>query len=346
MQSALYPFIAIKVSFNAIHQINLVKRPDGSPIGPHMFDVVKKELPKAGSGEIVIKQTHMSLDPAMMGWMSPDKDSYIPPVELGTVMRSSGLGEVIESNHDGFAVGDMVMGMTGWAEYIVSNGQGFNKLANGTDPLMALSVFALPGLTATQGLFNIGKPKSGETLVVTGAAGSVGSIVGQLAKADGLNVIGIVGSDEKAQWIVDELGFDGAINYKSDNHAEQLKKLAPNGVDVFFENTGGPIQNTIFNAMNTHGRIVVCGMIADYTSATPAPGPNWIPLIKKRIQIQGYAMPDHFGQVPELLAKLTPYVMQGKVKYRAHILEGLESAMTGLNLFFTGGNNGKLIVKL
>lgn len=327
-------------------EINLVKRPDGKPIGPHMFEVVNKEKPSIGDGQILIKQSHMSLDPAMMGWMSPDTDSYIPPVELGTVMRSSGFGEVIESNHKGFAAGDLVMGMTGWAEYIVSNGQGFNKLPKGTDPLMALSVFALPGLTATQGLFSIGKPKSGETLVVTGAAGSVGSIVGQLAKADGLNVIGIVGSDEKADWIVKELGFDGAINYKSDNHAEQLKALAPNGVDVFFENTGGPIQNTIFNAMNTHGRIVVCGMIADYTSANPAPGPNWIPLIKKRIQIQGFAMPDHFGNVPELLGKLTPYVMQGKVKYRAHVLEGLESAMTGLNLFFTGGNKGKLIVKL
>lgn len=327
-------------------EINLVKRPDGKAIGPHMFEVVQKDIPTAGPGQILIKQTHMSLDPAMMGWMSPDTDSYIPPVELGTVMRSSGFGEVIESNHEGFAAGDLVMGMTGWAEYIVSNGQGFNKLQKGTDPLMALSVFALPGLTATQGLFNIGEPKKGETLVVTGAAGSVGSIVGQLAKADGLNVIGIVGSDEKADWIVNDLGFDGAINYKSDNHAEQLKKLAPNGVDVFFENTGGPIQKTVFDAMNTHGRIVVCGMIADYTSANPSPGPNWIPLIKKRIKIQGYAMPDHFGDVPALLGKLTPYVMQGKVKYRAHVLEGLESAMTGLNLFFTGGNNGKLIVKL
>ena len=327
-------------------EINLIKRPDGKAIGPHMFEVVQKDMPTAGAGQILIKQTHMSLDPAMMGWMSPDTDSYIPPVELGTVMRSSGFGEVIESNHEGFAVGDLVMGMTGWAEYIASNGQGFNKLQKGTDPLMALSVFALPGLTATQGLFNIGKPKKGETLVVTGAAGSVGSIVGQLAKADGLNVIGIVGSDEKADWIVNDLGFDGAINYKSDNHAEQLQKLAPNGVDIFFENTGGPIQQTVFDAMNIHGRIVVCGMIADYTSAKPSPGPNWIPLIKKRIKIQGYAMPDHFGDVPALLGKLTPYVMQGKVKYRAHVLEGLESAMTGLNLFFTGGNNGKLIVKL
>lgn len=326
-------------------EINLTKRPDGNPIGPHMFEVVKKDIPTAGPGQILIKQTHMSLDPAMLGWMSPDTESYIPPVELGTVMRSSGLGEVVESNHPDFNVGDKVMGMTGWAQYILSNGQGFNKVQAGVDAETALSVFALPGLTATQGMKFLG-PKADETLVVTGAAGSVGSIVGQMAKADGLRVIGVVGDDEKADWIVNELGFDGAINYKTDDLAAKLAELTPNGIDVFFENTGGPIQQHIFNRMNTHGRIVVCGMIADYTSANPAPGPNWIPLIKKRIRIQGFAMPDHFGDVPALLGKLAPYVMQGKIKYRTHILEGLESAMTGLNLFFTGGNKGKLIVKL
>ncbi|NVK39114.1 MAG: NADP-dependent oxidoreductase [Gammaproteobacteria bacterium] len=326
-------------------EINLTKRPDGNPIGPHMFEVVKKDIPTAGPGQILIKQTHMSLDPAMLGWMSPDTESYIPPVELGTVMRSSGLGEVVESNHPDFNVGDKVMGMTGWTEYILSSGQGFNKVQAGVDAETALSVFALPGLTATQGM-KLLEPKAGETLIVTGAAGSVGSIVGQMAKADGLRVIGVVGDDEKADWIVNELGFDGAINYKTDDLAEKLAELTPNGIDVFFENTGGPIQQHIFNRMNTHGRIVVCGMIADYTAANPAPGPNWIPLIKKRIRIQGFAMPDHFGEVPALLGKLAPYVMQGKIKYRTHILDGLESAMTGLNLFFTGGNKGKLIVKL
>lgn len=327
-------------------EILLSKRPDNSPISSELFTVVKKDIPTAGPGQILLKQTHMSLDPAMMGWMSPDTNSYIPRVELGSLMRSSGFAQVVESNHPDFAVGDNVLGMIGWTEYALSNGQGINKVQAGVDAEMALSVFALPGLTATQGLYHIGKPKAGETLVVTGAAGSVGSIVGQLAKADGLRVIGVVGSDEKADWIVNELGFDGAINYKSDKLAEQLAELTPDGVDVFFENTGGPIQAHIFERMNTFGRIAVCGMIADYTSAEPALGPNWIPLIKKRINIQGFAMPDHFGDVPALLGKLSPYVMQGKVKYRAHILDGLESAMTGLNLFFTGENKGKLIVKL
>ena len=326
--------------------INLIARPTPGPISPELFEVVQKEIPTAGPGQVLIKQTHMSLDPAMIGWMSPDPESYIPPVALGDVMRASGLGEVVESNHPDFSVGDMVRGMIGWTEYILSNGEGFNVVQPGVDAETVLSVFALPGLTATQGLYGFGEPKEGETIVVSGAAGSVGSIVGQLAKADGLNVIGVAGNDEKCDWIVNDLGFDGAINYKTDDIAAKLAELAPKGVDIYFENTGGPIQNHVFEHMNAHGRIIVCGMIADYTAATPSPGPNWIPIIKKRITIQGFAMPDHFDDVPELLAKLTPYVMGGKIKYRTHILEGLESAIDGLNLFFTGGNKGKLIVKL
>ncbi|MBT8150949.1 MAG: NADP-dependent oxidoreductase [Gammaproteobacteria bacterium] len=326
--------------------INLIARPKPGPISPDVFEVVKKEIPTAGPGQILVKQTHMSLDPAMIGWMSPDPESYIPPVGLGEVMRSSGLGEVVESNNPDFAVGDRVRGLIGWAEYILSNGEGLNIVPPGVDAEAALAVFALPGLTATQGLYGFGKPKAGETIVVSGAAGSVGSIVGQLAKADDLNVIGVAGSDEKCDWVVSELGFDGAINYKTDNIAAKLAGLAPNGVDIYFENTGGPIQQHVFDSMNAHGRIVVCGMIADYGKAEPGAGPNWIPVIKKRLTIQGFAMPDHFGDVPELLAKLTPYVMSGKIKYRTHILEGLESAIDGLNMFFTGANKGKLMVKL
>lgn len=326
--------------------INLIARPSGGPIGPELFEVVTKDLPSFGEGEFLVKQNHMSLDPAMFGWMSPDTESYIPPVELGTVMRSSGVGEIVESNHPDFAVGDRVMGMMGWTEYFLSNGVGLNKVTAPLPDEAILSVFALPGLTATQGLYSIGKPQKGETIVVSGAAGSVGSIVGQLAKADGLTVIGIVGSDEKADWIVNELGFDGAVNYKTDDLAEKLAELTPNGIDVYFENTGGPIQHHVFARMNAHGRIAVCGLIADYPKAEPDLAPNWIPIIKKRLTVQGFTMPDHFGEVPALLAKLTPYVMKGQIKHRAHVLPGLESAMTGLNLFFTGANKGKLIVKL
>jgi NADPH-dependent curcumin reductase CurA len=326
--------------------IKLIARPQPGPVTPDIFEVVQQEIPKAGPGQILIKQTHMSLDPAMLGWMSPDPESYIPPVELGAVMRSSGLGEVVESNHPDFAVGDRLMGIMGWTEYCLSTGKGLNKVQPGLDAETVLSVFALPGLTAIQGLFGFGDPKKGETIVVSGAAGSVGSLVGQLAKAEGLNVIGVTGDDEKCDWLVNELGFDGAINYKTDDLAAKLKALAPKGIDIYFENTGGPIQQHVFDRMNAHGRIVVCGMIADYGKAEPSAGPNWIPIIKKRLTIQGFAMPDHFGDVPALVARLTPYVMAGKIKHRAHVLEGLESAIAGLNLFFTGGNKGKLIVKL
>jgi len=326
--------------------INLVARPTGGPIGPELFEVVQKEIPSVGEGQFLVKQNHMSLDPAMFGWMSPDTESYIPPVELGTVMRSSGVGEIVESNHPDFSVGERVMGLMGWQEYFLTEGTGLNKVTAPLPDETILSVFALPGLTATQGLYSIGKPQKGETIVVSGAAGSVGSIVGQLAKADGLTVIGIVGSDEKADWIVNELGFDGAINYKTDDLAAKLAELTPNGIDVYFENTGGPIQHHVFARMNAHGRIAVCGLIADYPKAEPDLAPNWIPIIKKRLTIQGFTMPDHFGEVPALLAKLTPYVMKGQIKHRSHVLNGLESAMTGLNMFFTGQNKGKLIVKL
>ncbi|QIR14598.1 NADP-dependent oxidoreductase [Shewanella aestuarii] len=326
--------------------INLIARPKAGPIGPDIFEVVQKQMPTVGQGQFLVKQNHMSLDPAMFGWMSPDTESYIPPVALGEVMRSSGIGEIVESNHPDYKVGDRVMGLMGWQEYFLSNGQGLNKVTAPLPDEAVLSVFALPGLTATQGLYGVGKPQKGETIVVSGAAGSVGSIVGQLAKADGLTVIGVVGSDEKADWIVNELGFDGAINYKKDDIAAKLAELTPNGVDVYFENTGGPIQHHVFARMNAHGRIVVCGMIADYAKEVPDLGPNWIQVIKKRLTIQGFTMPDHFGDVPKLLEKLTPYVMKGQIKHRAHVLEGLESAMTGLNLFFTGENKGKLIVKL
>ena len=326
--------------------IHLIQRPTGGAISDALFDTREATLPPLNDGEVLIKQTHMSLDPAMIGWMSPDPDSYIPPVALGEVMRSAGIGEVLDSTHSDFKPGDRVQGMMGWQTHYQGTPAGLNKIDAPLPAETILSIFALPGLTATQGLFNIGQPKQGETIVITGAAGSVGSIVGQLAKAEGLHVIGIVGSEEKANWIVNELGFDGAINYKDSNLSEQLEALTPDGIDLFFENTGGAIQQSIFDRMNAHGRIIVCGLIADYLAAEPSAGPNWIPIIKKRLNIQGFAMPDHLHQAPQLIEKLTPYVMQGKIKHRSHTLSGLESAIDGLNLFFTGENKGKLLVEL
>jgi NADPH-dependent curcumin reductase CurA len=325
--------------------VRLVKRPHLT-ITPDVFEVVTLETPELGSGQLLLKQTHMSLDPAMRGWMSEDRGSYIPPVELGEIMRSSGVAEVVESKHDGFAVGDRVVGMIGWTEYAVSNGLGLNKVPAGISAEAVLCVLSLPGLTAWQGLMEIGKPRAGETMVVSGAAGSVGSIVGQLGKAEGLTVVGTAGSDEKCRWLEQELGLDAAINYKSDDLDRHLKDATPNGVDLYFENTGGPVQHIVFHRMNAHGRIVVCGMIADYNVATPSPGPNWLNIIRKRLTITGFTMPDHWDQVPAMMQKLAEYLAVGKLKYRAHKLRGLESAIEGINLLFTGGNNGKLMVEL
>lgn len=325
--------------------VNLVKRP-GVTITPDIFELVQLETPELEDGQVLLKQTHMSLDPAMKGWMTEDRNSYIPPVELGEVMRSSGCGEVVESRNPRFEVGDRIWGMMGWAEYAVSDGNGLQKLPDGISEEAVLCVMTLPGMTAYQGLVEIGKPKAGETLVVSGAAGSVGSMVGQIAKAEGMTVVGTAGSDEKCAWLTDELGFDAAINYKSDNLAAQLAEATPNGVDLYFENTGGPVQHAVFNRMNAHGRIVVCGMIADYNTTSPSPGPNWINIIKRRLTIQGFAMPDHWDNIPKMTEALTGYFMAGKLKYRAHKLEGLESAIDGINLLFTGGNTGKLMVVL
>ncbi len=325
--------------------IKLVKRPK-IHITPDLFETVTLETPQLKDQQILLKQTHMSLDPAMKGWMTEDRNSYIPPVELGEIMRSSGVAEVVESRNDKFRVGDRVVGMIGWTEYAVSVGKGLQVLPPNVSAEAVLCVLSLPGLTAYQGLMEIGKAKAGETLVVSGAAGSVGSMVGQIAKAEGLRVIGTAGSDEKCRWLEDELGFDKAINYKSDDLAEQLRAATPDGVDLYFENTGGPVQHITYGRMNAHGRIIVCGMIADYNTDKPAPGPNWINMIRRRLTIQGFAMPDHWDNVPAMMEKLSVYLMDGKIKYRAHKLNGLESAIEGINLLFTGGNTGKLMVEL
>ncbi len=325
--------------------IKLVKRPKLT-ITPDLFEVVTLETPELVDGQFLLKQTHMSLDPAMKGWMTDDRNSYIPPVELGEVMRSSGIAEVVESKNSNFAVGDRVMGLIGWTEYAVSDGQGLQKLPPQIPAEAVLCVLALPGLTAYKGLMDVGKPKAGETLVVSGAAGSVGSMVGQIGKAEGLTVVGTAGTDEKCRWLEDELGFDKAINYKSDDLAKQIAAATPDGVDLYFENTGGPVQHITFGRMNAHGRIIVCGMIADYNTDKPSPGPNWLNIIRKRLTVQGFTMPDHWDEVPAISQKLLAYFQAGKLKYRAHKLGGLESAIEGINLLFTGGNKGKLMVVL
>lgn len=325
--------------------VKLIKRPE-LEITEDVFNIVTQDIPTPAEGEVLVKLSHLSLDPAMRGWMSPDENSYIPPVKLGDTMRASGIGEVVESNNEKFPVGSRVMGLMGLTEYAISDGNGLNVIPKELPAEAILSVIALPGITAYHGVFEVLKPETGQTLIVTAAAGSVGSLVGQMAKNLGLTVVGVAGSDEKCQWLTKELGFDHAINYKDADFIEQLTNATPNGIDLFFENTGGVAQGPIFERMNPHGRIAVCGLIADYQKAEPAPGPSWVGIIKRRLTIQGFTMPDHFHRIPEYGQALGAMLGKGELKYRAHVIEGIENATSGINLLFEGKNTGKLIVKL
>ncbi|MBU1464941.1 MAG: NADP-dependent oxidoreductase [Gammaproteobacteria bacterium] len=327
------------------HSVKLIKRPE-LEITEDIFNIVTQDIPTPAEGEVLVKLSHLSLDPAMRGWMSPDENSYIAPVKLGDTMRASGIGEVVKSNNERFPVGARVMGLMGLTEYAISDGNGLNVIPKELPAEAILSVIALPGITAYHGVFEVLKPEAGQTLIVTAAAGSVGSLVGQMAKNLGLTVVGVAGSDEKCQWLTKELGFDHAINYKDTDFVEQLTQATPNGIDLFFENTGGLAQGPIFERMNPHGRIAVCGLIADYQKAEPAPGPSWVGIIKRRLSIQGFTMPDHFHRIPEYGQALGSMLGKGELKYRTHVIEGIENATSGINLLFDGKNTGKLIVKL
>ncbi|WGL15190.1 NADP-dependent oxidoreductase [Microbulbifer bruguierae] len=324
--------------------IQLTKRPSGD-ITSDIFETVELETPALEEGQFLVKQTYMSLDPAMRTWLNAREDSYIPPVQIGEVMRSYGVGEVVESRNAAYPVGARVIGTTGWAEYVLGNEE-MQVVDASLDPEALLSVFFVTGMTAYIGLIKIGRPQAGETILISGAAGSVGSLVGQIAKAEGLRVVGTAGSDEKCRWLEEELGFDKAINYKSNDLAAELDAACPNGIDLFFENTGGPIQQLAYERMNRFGRIILCGMISEYNLEKPAPGPNWMDINLKGLRIEGFVVPDHLDKAQEATEALTRYVQNGQIRYRTHVLEGLESAIDGINLLFGGGNQGKLLVKL
>lgn len=321
----------------------LSKYPQGN-ITQDIFDMVTFAKPTLKEGEFLVKQTYMSLDPAMRTWLQQREDSYLPPVRIGEVMRSYGVGIVVESLNPKFPVGSHVVGVTGWSEYVLGNEE-MNIIDPSLPPEAVLSLFYMTGLTAYAGLMKVGQPKKGETLVVTGAAGSVGSLVGQLAKAEGLRVVGIAGSDEKCKWLVEELGFDAAINYKSDDLAAQLRAAAPNGVDIFYENTGGPIQEVIFSQLNRFGRVVVCGVLADYDNEVPTKGPSWVDINLKSLRVQGLIVTDYLDISDEAFSVLGRYLAEGKIQYKAYVTEGFESLPEGLIKLFKGENTGKFIVK-
>ncbi len=329
------------------HQWRLVARPEGM-LKESDFKWTEEQVKSPGENQVLVHNLYLSLDPANRGWVR-EEGSYMAPIPLGAVMLGGTVGVVEESNHPNFRPGDHVSGLLGWQEYAVADGATLSKLPNNPAmPLTAyLGLFGIIGLTAYFGLLDITDPKEGETLVVSAAAGAVGSIVGQLGKIKGCRVVGIAGSDEKCQWITEELGFDTAINYKKENIRQALKKACPNGIDIYFENVGGETLDAVLSMINLGARISVCGMISQYNASKPVPGPyNFINILTRRAKVQGFIVTDFLKRAPEAIADLSKWFLEGKLKYRVDVVEGLQNAPKTLNKLFDGSNQGKLIIKI
>ena len=326
----------------------LAQRPTGM-VDDTVVRLETTDVPEPGPGEAVVKVSHLSIDPTIRTWMD-DAPGYLPPIEIGAVVRSGGLGTVVASQNDHFPVGATIFGMLGWQDYFVlddtpGNGQ---IVPDGMDPTAVLSVFGVTGMTAYFGLLDIGEPKEGDTVVVSGAAGATGSVVGQIAKIKGAaNVVGIAGSDEKCAWLVEELGFDSAINYKTENVGRRLHELCPDGINIYFDNVGGEILDACLGQLAMKGRVVCCGAISAYNDRVEAPGlKNYFALITKRARMEGFLILDYQDRFAEAQGELFGWVVEGKLKHAVHVVDGLEHAPEALNLLFTGGNTGKVIVAL
>jgi hypothetical protein len=325
----------------------LAARPSGA-FKPTDFTWTEETLPPLGDGEVRIRQLYLSLDPTNRGWAGPTA-TYLPPVPLGAVMRGIGLGLVEESHHPGFRPGQYAQGMLGWQLYYQGDGSGVTAFdpVPGVPPDAYLAVLGHIGATAYFGLLEIGQPKAGETLVVSAAAGAVGSLVGQIGRIHGCHVVGIAGSDDKCAWLTGELGFDGAVNYRKPGLRERLVALCPRGIDVCFENVGGDILDTVLSMINLRARIVLCGLISQYNDQLPPPGPRWFGnILLKRARVEGFIILDYAKRFPEAFAALGRWLGEGRLRYRVDLVEGLEHAPTAVNRLFEGGNIGKLLVKV
>jgi hypothetical protein len=327
----------------------LVERPRSAVEAQH-FELRTGPVPTPGPGEILVRTVWLGFDPTQRGWLN-DVKSYMPPVAIGETMRSTGIGQVIATNNPDFAVGDWVQGMVGWQEYACLAPKGpmrATKVPAGVDPKAMLSIYGTTGLTAYFGLIDIGKPVEGETLFVSGAAGSTGSIVGQIGKILGLRVIGSAGSPEKCEWVTGVAGFDECISYRTDNQTKRLRELAPKGIDVFFDNVGGPTLEAALDNLALHARIALCGGISSgYTAESLPPGPkNYMQLVIMRARMEGFLLLDFAPRFGEAIQKLSGWVNEGRITYAEDIQEGLENAPTTLNRLFSGQNLGKQLLKV
>jgi NADPH-dependent curcumin reductase len=329
-------------------RLMLAQRPTGM-VDESTLRLEEGPIPEPGPGQALIRVRYLSIDPTIRTWMN-DAAGYLPPIAIGQVVRSAGIGEVVASRTERFGVGELVVGMTGWQDYILA-GEGaasLDILPPGVDPPTALNVFGITGMTAYFGLIDVGRIVEGDTVVVSGAAGATGSVVGQIAKIRGAaSVVGIAGSDVKCAWLVDDLGFDRAVNYRTDDVKARLRELCPNGIDLYFDNVGGELLDICLGQLALRGRVVLCGAISTYNTPGRAPGPsNYRNLITRRGRMEGFIILDYLRRFPEAQVDMAGWVTEGRIKHVEQVVDGLEAAPDALNLLFTGGNTGKVVVRL
>ncbi|UVJ42774.1 NADP-dependent oxidoreductase [Pseudomonas sp. LS1212] len=327
-------------------QFLLAQRPVGA-VTRENFTFREEAVGTPADGQILVKIEYLSLDPAMRGWMNEGK-SYIPPVAIGQVMRALGVGKVVASEHPNFAVGDYVNGGLGVQDYFLGEPTGFYKV----DPTLAplpryLSALGMTGMTAYFALLDVGAPKAGDTVVISGAAGAVGSIAGQIARLKGCRVVGIAGGREKCQFLIDELGFDGAIDYKSEDVIAGLKRECPKGVDVYFDNVGGDILDAVLSRLAFKARVVICGAISQYNNKEAVKGPaNYLALLVNRARMEGFVVMDYAAQFGAAGQEMAGWLAEGRLKSKEDIVEGLETFPETLLKLFSGENFGKLVLKV
>ena len=328
------------------HQFRLAARPVGLP-KPSDWNYTEQILPEPGPGQLVIKNLYISLDPAMRGWMNEGR-SYIEPVRIGDVMRAGAVGRVIASQNPSFQAGDHVFGVTGVQEYAITEGAGITKIDPRIAPLpVYLGALGLTGLTAYFGLLELGRPVAGETVVVSGAAGATGMVVGQIAKIKACRAVGIAGGPDKCNFAVRELGFDACIDYKSENVLESLRRHCPQGVNVYFDNVGGDILDAALAHLARHARVVICGAISQYNSTAGIKGPaNYLSLLVNSARMEGFVVFNYASRYAEAVRELATWRAQGKLKSREDIVEGFQNFPGALLKLFSGENFGKLMIKL
>ena len=333
------------------HQVRLAARPVGLPKDAD-WSFTEEPVSLPAEGGVLVRSTHLSLDPAMRGWMNEGK-SYIAPVGIGEVMRAGGVGVVVASKNPAFAVGDQVSATLGVQEYcLIPAAQIQRSGLVRIDTRLGsqtqwLNVLGMPGMTGYFGLMEVGQPRAGETVVVSGAAGAVGQTVGQLAKIKGCRAVGIAGGPDKCRWVVEELGFDACIDYKSGSVRDGLKQHCPDGVDIYFDNVGGEILDTVLTRINRKARIVVCGAISQYNNTTPVQGPkNYLSLLVNRARMEGMVVFDYAERYPLAVAEMAGYLKDGRMKSREDVVHGLANFPAALLKLFSGANFGKLVLQL